>query len=112
MLKESSTHQLSRCKLKDHAQPHAPVVGVLVEADPCWRRRYERTLGVADDGELVSLLEEPGATLAEGDLKGRGGKGRDQSTRRRDKEERGRLRREWWLQLVDALVDGRKRANA
>ena len=68
MLKESSTHQLSRCKLKDHAQPHAPVVGVLVEADPCWRRRYERTLGVADDGELVSLLEKPVATLAEGDL--------------------------------------------
>ena len=71
MLKESSTHQLSRCKLKDHAQPHAPVVGVLVEADPCWRRRYERTLGVADDGELVSLLEEPVATLAEGDLPAR-----------------------------------------
>ena len=31
----------------------------------------ERHLGVAEDGELVSLLEEPVATLAEGDLPAR-----------------------------------------
>ena len=61
-------HYKSAWNREEHGRP---VVGVLVEADPCWRRRYERTLGVADDGELVSLLEEPVATLAEGDLPAR-----------------------------------------
>jgi len=71
MLKESSIHQATRCKLKkrsiDAQHNHAPIVGVLVEAAPAGEDD-ERHLGVAEDGELVSLLEKPVATLAEGDL--------------------------------------------
>lgn len=49
---------------------HAPVVGVLVEASAAGEDD-ERHLGVAEDGELVRLLEEPIAALAEGDLPAR-----------------------------------------
>ena len=74
MLKESSIHQATRCKLKkrsiDAQHNHTPIVGVLVEAAPAGEDD-ERHLGVAEDGELVSLLEEPVATLAEGDLPAR-----------------------------------------
>ena len=65
---------LPRCKLRDLSTHSAvvgvPVVGVLVEAAPAGEDD-ERHLGVAEDGELVSLLEEPVATLAEGDLPAR-----------------------------------------
>jgi len=70
MLKKNQAliHQLPRCKIC--SAPHAPVVGVLVEAAAAGEDD-ERHLGVAQDRELVRLLEEPVAALAEGDLPAR-----------------------------------------
>lgn len=46
---------------------HRPVVRVLVEAATAWEDD-ECHLSVAEDGELIRLLQEPVAALAEGDL--------------------------------------------
>jgi len=46
------------------------VVGILVEATTA-REDDEGHLSVAEDGELIRLLEEPIAALAEGDLPAR-----------------------------------------
>ena len=57
----------SVCAEKNSRERRAPVVGVLVEA-PAAGEDDERHLGVAEHRELVRLLQEAVAALAEGDL--------------------------------------------